>query len=95
MKKQARENNIKSKEELLEIMNEHFKTQQEFALKLKKKAEKFIDDDEPDKKQVNRYLHAYNQQVEAVTKTSKMMINIYNSSYENGEEEEISNSLID
>lgn len=87
---------IKSKEELLEIMNDHFKTQQEIALKLKQRAIASIDDeDATDKKSVNKYLHAYNNQVEAVTKTSKMMISIYNSSYEESDEEEASTSLID
>lgn len=88
---------IKSKEELLEIMNDHFKTQQEFAIKLKEKAQSSIDDEEgSDSKKVNKYLHAYNSQVEAVTKTSKMMISIYNSTYEEeSEEEQQTNSLLD
>lgn len=90
-----KQKDIKSKEELLEIMNDHFKTQQEFALKLKEKARSFIDDEEGDKKMINKYLHAYNTQVEAVTKTSKMMISIYNSSYEESDQEEASNSLLD
>lgn len=87
---------IKSKEELLEIMNDHFKTQQEFAIKLKEKAQSFIDDEDGDNKKINKYLHAYNSQVEAVTKTSKMMISIYNSTYEeDSEEEQQTNSLLD
>lgn len=89
---------IKSKEELLSIMNEHLATQQKFAEILKQKAEKFISDetlDKDGKKNRNSYLNAYNVQVDAVSRTSKTMINIFNSSLENGEEEEYSDSLVD
>lgn len=89
---------LKSKEELLTIMNEHLATQQKFAEKLKEKAEKFIDDetlDKEGKKNRNSYLNAYNTQVDAVSRTSKTMINIYNSSLDNDEEEDTSGSLVD
>lgn len=89
---------LKSKEELLSIMNDHLATQQKFAEKLKSKAEKFIDDESLDKegkKNRNSYLNAYNAQVDAVSRTSKTMINIYNSSLENDGEEENADSLID
>ena len=96
MKAQA--NKLKSKEELLEIMNEHLKTQQKFAETLKAKAEQFIDDDDLDKegkKKRNSYLNAYNTQVDAVSRTTKTMISIFNSSLQNDEEEEYSDSLVD
>lgn len=89
---------IKSKEELLNIMNDHLATQQKFAKTLKEKAEKFIDDENLDtngKKNRNSYLNAYNVQVDAVSRTAKTMINIFNSSLENGEEEENADSLVD
>ena len=85
---------IKSKEELLEIINDHFVTQQNFALKLKEKAEKYtdIDDDEEDdsktKKKRRSYLSAYNAQVDAVSKTVVTLIKINNSSLMNEEEQE-------
>ena len=88
---------LKSREELLTIMNEHLATQQKFAEKLKEKAESAIDLDAPtteDKKRRNSYLNAYNQQVDAVSRTAKTMINIYNSSL-NDEEEEYEDSLVD
>ena len=88
---------LKSREELLTIMNEHLATQQKFAEKLKEKAESTIDLDAPtteDKKRRNSYLNAYNQQVDAVSRTTKTMINIYNSSL-NDEEEEYEDSLVD
>lgn len=94
----AKQSKLKSKEELLEIMNEHLATQQKFAEKLKEKAEKFIDDEDTSKEgkqKRNSYLNAYNVQVDAVSRTSKMMITIYNSSLENGEEEEYTDSLVD
>lgn len=96
MKAQA--NKLKSKEELLEIMNEHLKTQQKFAETLKAKAEKFIEDEELDKegkKNRNSYLNAYNTQVDAVSRSVKTMISIFNSSLQNDEEEEYTDSLID
>ena len=90
---------LKSKEELLRIMNEHLITQQRFAERLREKAEKFIEDEDGTKEgksKRNSYLNAYNTQVEAVSKTSKTMINIYNSSLENEEEQERnSESLVD
>ena len=92
---------IKSKEELLEIINDHFVTQQNFALKLKEKAEKYtdIDDDEDDsnaKKKRRSYLSAYNAQVDAVSKTVVTLIKINNSSLQNEEEqEEEFDSLVD
>lgn len=84
---------IKSKEELLEIINDHFVTQQNFALKLKEKAEKYtdIDDDEDDnkaKKKRRSYLSAYNAQVDAVSKTVVTLIKINNSSLQNEEEQD-------
>lgn len=96
MKAQA--NKLKSKEELLEIMNDHLKTQQKFAETLKTKAEKFIEDEELDKegkKNRNSYLNAYNTQVDAVSRSVKTMISIFNSSLQNDEEEDFSDSLID
>lgn len=97
MKAQA--NKLKSKEELLEIMNEHLNTQQKFAETLKAKAEKFIEDEELDKegkKNRNSYLNAYNTQVDAVSRSVKTMISIFNSSLQNDEEEEeYTDSLID
>lgn len=96
MKEKAK---LKSKEELLTIMNDHLATQQRFAEKLKVKAEKYIDDEDLDKegkKNRNSYLNAYNVQVDAVSRTSKTMINIYNSSLEEDEEtEDTSGSLVD
>lgn len=92
---------IKSKEELLDIMNEHLSTQQKFAIQLKEKAEQYIDvDDEEDdsktKKKRRSYLSAYNAQVDAVSRTSASMIKIFNSSLENEEEQEKgSDSLVD
>lgn len=88
---------LKSREELLDIMNEHLVAQQKFAEKLKNKAEKYIEDDSKDKMDIkarNSYIHAYNNQVDAVSRTSKMMISIYNSTFENGEEE-AEDSLVD
>ena len=90
---------LKSREELLEMMNDHLATQQKFAEKLKVKAENAIDDDsfsKEDKKKRNSYLNAYNCQVDAVSRTAKTMINIFNSSITNGEEEDdYSDSLVD
>lgn len=88
---------LKSKEELLEIMNEHLATQQKFAKMLKEKAEKFIDEEDTSKdgkRNRNSYLNAYNMQVDAISRTSKIMIAIFNSSLENGEEE-LTEQLID
>jgi len=92
---------LKSKEELLEIMNEHLETQQMFALKLKEKAESFIDidegeDNQSNKKKRNAWLNSYNAQVDAVSRTSSSMIKIFNSALDNGEEEDDStDSLVD
>lgn len=91
---------LKSKEELLDIMNKHLETQQKFAETLKAKAEKFINDenlDDAGKKKRNSYLNAYNVQVDAVSRTTKTMISIVNSSLQNNEEqeEEYSDSLVD
>ncbi len=87
------------KSELLEIMNEHLSTQQEFALILKEKARKYIkgdDENGDDKKKRNSYLNTYNQQVDAVSRTVSSLIKINSSSIENEEnEEESSNSLVD
>lgn len=77
---------LKSKEELMEIMNNHLITQQEMAEKLKTKALKFIDKEEDkreDKKNRNQYIYAYNQQVEAVSKTASALIKIQGSSLMN------------
>lgn len=101
MKKQA--SKLKSKEELLSIMNEHLETQQRIAERLREKAESFIEEEDPTKEgktKRNSYLNAYNTQVDAVSRTSKTMINIYNSSLENEEElqrkeEGIIESLVD
>lgn len=96
VKKKAK---LTSREELLEIMNEHLATQQMFAEKLKNKAELYIDDggtSSEDKKNRNSYLNAYNQQVDAVSRTTKTMMNIFNSSYSGeNEEEDLSDSLVD
>ena len=91
---------LKSREELLQIMNEHLATQQMFAEKLKDKAQIAIDEgtsSKEDKKNRNSYLNAYNQQVDAVSRTTKTMMNIFNSSFNNGEEEDenYSDSLVD
>lgn len=90
---------LKSREELLEIMNDHLATQQILAEKLKVKAETSIDEDsftKEDKKKRNSYLNAYNSQVDAVSRTTKTLISIYNSSITNGEEEaDYSDSLVD
>lgn len=99
-KKEDKKRTLKSKDELLKIMNDHLVQQQEFAEKLKTQAQKYISiDDEGDsdvKKKKNHYLNAYNQQVDAVSRTSATMIRIYSSSLENGDvEEENSEELID
>lgn len=91
---------IKSKEELLEIMNGHLSTQQMFAERLKEKAERYIDVEESEdttsnKKKRNSYLSSYNAQVDAVSRTSASMIKIFNSSLEDGEEEDGSENLVD
>lgn len=97
----VKKDKIKSKEELLQIMNEHLTTQQKFAMQLKAKAEQFIDvedeeDDSKTKKKRRSYLGAYNAQVDAVSRTSASMIKIFNSSLENEEEQENgSDSLVD
>lgn len=93
--KQAR--NLKSKDELLCIMNDHLIVQQDFAERLKKKAIKYIDDEEEDeggKKKKNKYLNDYNQQVDAISRTASALIRIQSSSLENAEEES-SDSLVD
>ena len=87
---------LKSREELLAIMNEHFETQQRFAEELRDSAQAYINKDElttEDQKKRNSLLHAYNQQVDAVSRTTKTMINIYNSSL--NEEDEEDGSLLD
>lgn len=92
---------LKTKEELLEIMSEHLETQQMFALRLREKAESFIDLDEEEdtqsnKKKRNAWLNSYNAQVDAVSRTSASMIKIFNSALDNGEEEDdSSDSLVD
>lgn len=92
---------LKTKEELLEIMNEHLVTQQMFALKLKEKAESYIDveedeDNQSNKKKRNAWLNSYNAQVDAVSRTSASMIKIFNSALDDGEEEDNStDSLVD
>lgn len=91
---------IKTKEELLEIMNEHLTTQQMFALKLKSKAEQYVDvdgedDNKDSKKKRNSYLSSYNAQVDAVSRTSASLLKIFNSSLEENEEEDGSDSLVD
>lgn len=92
---------LKTKEELLEIMNEHLTTQQMFAMKLKEKAESYIDieeeeDNQSNKKKRNAWLNSYNAQVDAVSRTSASMIKIFNSALDNGEEEDdSSDSLVD
>lgn len=86
-----------SKSELLDIMNDHLEQQQKIAEKLKQKAESFIEEESSDKeakKQRNSYLFAYNQQVDAVSKTSSMLLKIYNSTIDLNEEDE-EDSLID
>ena len=87
-----------TKEELLDMMNEHLLQQQAFALELKAKAEMYLSDDEPDKETKrlrNQYLYSYNKQVEAVSKTSSTMIKIYNSSIFDDDEEENYDDLVD
>lgn len=100
MVKVVKQKKLKSKEELLEIMNEHLIAQQNFALTLKKKAEQFINVDEDDetkesKKKRNSYLYSYNAQVDAISRTSASMIKILNSSLDDGEEEDGTDTLVD
>ena len=101
MVKNKKKSSLKSKDELLKIMNDHLEQQQQFAEKLKGQALKYISIDEGDsdndiKKKKNHYLNAYNQQVDAVSRTSATMIRIYNSSLENSDvEEESHEELID
>lgn len=94
MSKQGKK--LKSKDELLSIMNDHLIMQQEIAETLKSKALSFIDEDSDDdgKKKKNRYLNEYNQQVDAISRTASALIRIYSSSLANGEQEN-SDSLID
>ncbi len=79
-----------TKDELLDIMNDHLVEQQKFALELKERAEDALKSktgtSKEEVKARNQYLWTYNQMVEAVSKTSATMIKIYNSSLENGEE---------
>lgn len=86
-----KQSKLKSKEELLSIMNEHLITQQKLAERLREKAESFIEEEDPTKEgktKRNSYLNAYNVQVDAVSRTSKTLINIYNSSLANEEEQQ-------
>ena len=92
---------LKSKEELIDIMNSHLIAQQEMAMKLKAKALKYVDSEDEDKqnkKNRNQYIYAYNQQVEAVSKTASSLIKIQGSSLKNEkelEEENETNDLVD
>lgn len=101
MVKKKKQSELKSKEELLEIVNSHLVTQQEMAEKLRQKALKYVDKEDgknkDDKKARNQYIYAYNQQVEAVSKTVSTLIKIQNSSLKNDKEieEEESDELID
>lgn len=80
---------IKSKDELLKMMNDHLTQQQAFAMKLKNKALQYIDEEEKeDKKKRNQFLSSYNMQVDAVSRTASTIIKIYNSELSNGEEDE-------
>ena len=91
MKEKKQSKKLKSKEELLIIMNDHLITQQNIAERLRQKAEAFIEEEDPTKEgktKRNSYLNAYNVQVDAVSRTSKTLINIYNSSLENEEEQQ-------
>lgn len=95
-----KQSNLKTKDELLEIMNEHLSQQQEFAEKLKAKAKYYVDSegtDKEDNKKKNHYLNAYNTQVDAVARTTSAMIKIYGSQLETSEEkqEEQKQSLLD
>ena len=94
-KEKAKQGKPKTKEELLEVMNAHFNTQQELAEKLKKKALIYIDledsgedDSKANKKKKNQYLYAYNQQVDAVSRTATMMIRIQGSSLKEDDSQE-------
>lgn len=90
---------LKTKDELLNIMNQHLVQQQQIALELKKQALIYLKsnkDDSETKKKKNHYINSYNQQVDAVSRTSATMIRIYNSSLENGNEtEESGKGLVD
>lgn len=89
---------IKTKSELLSIMNEHLLTQQSFAENFKAKAKLYVDveddDEKSDKKKRNQYVSAYNAQVDAVSRTVSTLIKLQGSSLSNDDEEEIE-SLID
>lgn len=80
----------KSKEELIEIMNRHLDSQQEIAETLRDKALLYMGDDCTDtrenKKNRNQFIYAYNQQVEAVSKTVVSLIRIQGSSLKNDRE---------
>lgn len=107
-KKQSTEvtttNNLKTKDELLEIMNDHLSQQQEFAERLREKAKFYVDAEgtkDEDTKKKNHYLSAYNTQVDAVSRTTSAMIKIYGSQLKTSEEaeqkqqEEKHDSLVD
>lgn len=99
VKKKIEKPNRKTKDELLDIVNEHLQTQLQFAETLKQKALQYIDveeDTKESKSKTNRWLNAYNQQVDALSRTSSLLIKITSSSLENGEEDEKEeDSLVD
>lgn len=87
----TKQSNLKSKDELMEIMNAHLSQQQEFAERLKQKAKFYVDaegTENEDTKKKNHYLNAYNTQVDAVARTTSAMIRIYGSQLETTEEKE-------
>lgn len=82
-----------TKDELLQIMNDHLVQQQKLALDLKNKAEEALTWDEKEKdkaKARNLRLSAYNAQVDAVSRSAGILIKIFNSTLgtEDGEEDE-------
>ena len=101
MDKKAKQSNLKTKDELLEIMNAHLSQQQEFAEILKQRAKYYIEaegTDDEDTKKKNHYLNAYNIQVDAVSRTTSAMLKVYGSQLKTSEEteqEEKHESLVD
>lgn len=94
-----KEKKLKSKDELLSIMNDHLIIQQEIAETLKEKALNFMNDEDDEDykgKKKNRHLNEYNQQVDAISRTASALIRIQSSNLQNDEKEEEHNeSLID
>lgn len=102
---EEKQSNLKTKDELLQMMNDHLAQQQEFAIRLKDKAKFYVDaegTEDEDTKKKNHYLSAYNTQVDAVSRSVSAMIKIYGSQLktseqveEQGKQEEKHESLVD